>query len=100
MKTVSLTEALKSGKKFRWRIPGQAQINYFDPKQLIENTIWSKDVIINAECIIEQGPREIWLWKFDDGALGSIHKKTEEELKRYYLHDEGKPVKFREVIDD
>lgn len=95
MKTVSLVEALASGKKFRFKMPKEE--TWMTVSNGVE-TSWSKAAILHAECQIIEEPREIWVWEYS--ITGNLkHHDSEEECKRVNREFKGRPVKFREVTD-
>lgn len=90
---MKIQEAIKSGKKYRrkgcefWLTPGDTPICISEKEILAED--WE----------IEREPREIWGFRFSDGMLASVFQGNREELLMYYPNGNGKPVKFREVIE-
>lgn len=100
MKTVSLVEALASGKKFKWRPrPDFAWSQDVSPRDLQQ---WTTNEILHAECQIIEEPREKWYWEDSRGEIISLPKNSKEELMREYkeAYPGGRPVKFREVCDE
>lgn len=96
MKTVSLAEALRSGKRYKYRI--RSNLPWLDSKEAPSD--WSADAILHAECQIIEEPREIWVWEYSiTGNLTYEHHDSEEECKRVNREFKGRPVKFREVTD-
>lgn len=94
MKTVSLAEALRSGKRYKYRI--RSNLPWLDSKEAPSD--WSADAILHAECQIIEEPREIWVWEYS--ITGNLkHRDSEEECKRVNREFKGRPVKFREVTD-
>lgn len=98
MKTVSLAEALRSGKRYKYRI--RSNLPWLDSKEAPSD--WSADAILHAECQIIEEPREKWYWEDSRGEIISLPKNSKEELMREYkeAYPGGRPVKFREVLDE
>lgn len=96
MKTVSLADALRSGKRFRYRVSKDVAWIYF-MKDF--GPAFSVDEILHAECQIIEEPREVWVWQYLSGNLDT----------RFYIEKAGcefngngwggRPVKFREVLE-
>lgn len=95
MKTVSLAEALKSGKKFRYR---ESASDHWC-SDYVERNAWTENEILHAECQIIEEPREIWAIKFDDGEWSFYAYPTQEQAISW-CNGNGRPVKFREVCDE
>jgi hypothetical protein len=99
VKTVSLADALRSGKDFRYRLtPDQAWMKGY------KNCNWTVEAILHAECQIIEEPREFWIWNYNNGNYSLIVYATKDDCikDRKALgdySDEYRPVKFREVID-
>jgi len=101
-KYVSLTEALKSGKSFSFRVPGNngskdCLITYIPGGSI---TSFSAEEILHAECELEREPREIWVLETKDGQLRRSSWDTKGECIEYSAPIAGKPIKFREVLDE
>lgn len=101
MKTVSLAEALASGKKIRIK-RNDKWLEVFQP---LASDSFTMDQILHAECQIIEEPREFWIWDYNNGNYSLIIYATKEECikdrKRLGDYsDEGRPVKFREVLDE
>lgn len=94
MKTVSLAEALRSGKKFRYKLHTE---KFYIPD---ENQEWSADAIIHAECQIIEKSREIWVWQYPSGNLDSRFYTEKAGCEFNGNGWGGRPVKFREVLDE
>lgn len=97
MKTVSLVEALASGKKFRFKMPKE---NTWVPVNGEACTSWSKAAIIHAECQIIEKSREIWVWQYPSGNLDSRFYTEKAGCEFNGNGWGGRPVKFREVLDE
>jgi len=100
VKTVSLAEALRSGKDFVLRFPDSNIETKYHKSDKSDG--WTTEAILHAECQIIEEPREIWVWEYDDGAMSGFAYKTKDDCKTctpspYKL---GRPVKFREVCDE
>ena len=98
MKTVSLSEALKLGNKFRWVVNKQGEdpwTGIYTPGE--SNHSWSSEAILHAECQIIEEPREIWVGE-DNGILH--YYSHEDKFKLQQIYPNLKPVKFREVMDE
>ena len=95
MKTVSLAEALRSGKKFRYKMMPEDQWCDGD-----KDCAWSSDAILHAKCQIIEEPREIWIWENSGGFLVSVINQNIDECKNAWAAAKGRPVKFREVCDE
>lgn len=100
MKTVSLAEALRSGKNFQINAKG------FSPGKIInvkndftKSVVWSTETILTAECQIIEEPREIWVWDFGS-RFGSLLAENKDRIFDLYGGNTGRPVKFREVCDE
>lgn len=96
MKTVSLVEALASGKKFAFRIGSTDSFTGFHDWR---TSTWTAFQILHAECQIIEEPKEIWVWRYDSGDLCDHNFPTEDECLKRSPHW-GRPVKFREVCDE
>lgn len=100
MKTITLAEALRSGKDFFMSYPGMKEEAKYS-KDKIKEYEFSAEAILHAECQIIEEPREIWVWEYSiTGNLGGSFFKDKNNCIKYGDGTVGRPVKFREVLDE
>lgn len=98
-KYVSLTEALRSGKRFRIIQNGIPQGDWIVVKNYNEFKCTVNE-ILHAECEIEREPREIWVPEFQDKLELSGHwYDSPKQLLVCYPNVKARAVKFREVLE-
>ena len=96
MKTLTLADALRSGKDFTTKMNGTS-VNW--KCDMAKHIGWSANEILHAECQIIEEPIERWAWIDMSGEVTGWYK-TEDHCMGYWKGCAGRPVKFREVCDE
>lgn len=99
MKTVSLTEALRSGKKWKYR--GCNGRWYAPSNEALSNDFaWATHDILTLECQIEQEPRVIWVNEYKNDLGSSVYETKEDAMYLVDTDNYIRTVKFVEALDE